>query len=64
MGEKIIEIEREGDAVVVRFHRQFIPRMPAGVRQHARAAGREVLMALRNMIDVAVEYSEAKDKAA
>ncbi|GEM_PF-5001116 len=65
MAEKILEIEREDDAVVVRFNRRCMPWGPlmtpvAG--QHFRAATREVLLAMRNLIDAAVACSEAREQ--
>ena len=62
MGEKILEVEREGEEVVIRFRQHLVPGMPESARLHMMAAGKEMLLAFRNLIDVAVEYSEVKEK--
>lgn len=60
--QKILEIEREGEEIVVRFHPRLLPSMGPEPPGHIRSAGREMLLAVRSLIDAAVQYSEEREK--
>ena len=59
MGEKIFECEYEpGKEIVFRFRPPKIPGVPEATREHLKAARREMLLALRDFINEALERSE------
>ena len=62
MGEKIFECEYEpGKEIVFRFRRPSML-LTGEAREHLRAAQREVLLALRDIINEVVEKTEPKEK--
>ena len=61
MAEKILEIEREGEEVILRFRRPDL-RVPEDTRGHLRAARKETLLAIRSLIDRAIERDEEAEK--
>ena len=63
MGESIFEIEhRPGDEIVLRFKSPSLPIMSEETRSHFRTAQKEVLLALRSLIDKAIERAEEAEK--
>ena len=64
MGEKIFECEyKPGEEIVFRFRPPKMHGMPEASKEHLRAARREMLLALRDFINEALERSEpAKPK--
>ena len=63
MAEKIFEIEhRPGEEVVLRFKVPGLSIMPEATRSHLRMAGKEALLALRSLLDRAIERTEAAEK--
>ena len=63
MVQKVFECEyRPGEELVLKFHP--LPNLlPEEVRGHMRAARKEVLLALRGLLDVAIEGIEKGEKA-
>jgi hypothetical protein len=56
MAEKIFEVEREADGeVVMRIKPAKFMAMPELAQSHLRAARKESLLALRSLIDAAIE---------
>jgi len=63
MGESIFEIEhRPGEEIVLRFKSPSIPIMPEETKSHFRMAQKEVLLALRSLLDKAIEQAEEAEK--
>jgi hypothetical protein len=64
MGEKIFECEyKPGEEIVFRFRPPKMKGVPETTREHLKAARREMLLALRDFINEALERSEpAKPK--
>jgi len=63
MAERIFEIEREpGKGFVVRVNTAGIPLFSEAVQSHLRAARKEWLLALRSLIDTAIEQAEKPQK--
>jgi hypothetical protein len=63
MAERIFEIEREpGEEIVFRIRTAKFPVFPEPVRSHLWAAQKEGLLALRSLIDVAIEQTERDEK--
>jgi len=63
MGEKILELERiSEEEVVLRLRTKRLGLLPNSTREHVRTAGRELLLALRSLVDAALEYSEQKEE--
>ena len=64
MAERIFEIEhRPGEEVVLRFKAPSISIVPEATRSHFRTAHKEMLLALRSLLDTAIERAEAAEKA-
>lgn len=63
MAESIFEIEhRPGEEIVFRFKSPSISIMPEATRSHFRTAEKEVLLALRSLLDKAIERAEEAEK--
>ena len=64
MGERIFEIERKpGDEIVFRFRPGRLHWLPQETRSHVYEARKEMMLALRSLIDRAIEMVEEKEKA-
>jgi hypothetical protein len=63
MAEKVFEIEyRPGEEVVLRFKAPILSVMPEATKGHFRTAHKEALLALRSLIDKAIERAEEAEK--
>lgn len=63
MSEKILEIEHHpGEEVVLRFKAPSLCLMPEETRNHFRTARKEMLLALRSLLDKAIERVEEVEK--
>ena len=63
MAERIFEIEhRPGEEVVLRFKAPSISIIPEATRSHFRTAHKEMLLALRSLLDKAIEQAEEAEK--
>jgi len=63
MTEKIIEVEyHPGEEVVLRFKAPMLPFVPEAAKGHFRTAHKEVLLALRSLLDKAIERTEKAEK--
>ena len=59
MSDSIFEVEhRPGEEVVLRFKSPEFRMLPDSTKQHLRAARKEMLLALRSMLDKAIERTE------
>ncbi|MBA7623877.1 hypothetical protein ES703_31276 [subsurface metagenome] len=64
MSDTILEVEhRPGKEVVLRFKSPRFRGLPDTTRQHLLAARKEILLALRDMLDRAIEGREKSGKA-
>lgn len=64
MGEKIFECEYSpGEEIVMRFRPPRLKMVPAATRNHIRVAHKELLLALRSLIDGAIEAIERREKS-
>lgn len=60
MAERVFEVEHEtGEEIVIRIK---IPKLSGAARGHLRSAHKEGLLALRSLIDVAIERAERAEK--
>ena len=57
MAEKILEIERQGEELVLRFKRPDL-HLPDDTKSHLRVARKETLLAIRSLLDRAIERAE------
>ena len=63
MAEKIFEIEYQpGEEVVSRFKMPALSIMPGATRGHLKMAHKETLLALRSLLDKAIERAEETEK--
>ena len=63
MAEKILEIERnEGEEIVLRFKIPSCLPLPEAAREHFWASRKEMLLALRSLLDAAIDRVEAREK--
>ena len=63
MGERIFEIEyHPGEEIVLRFKVSVLSVMPEATRSHFRTAHKEILLALRSLLDRAIERAEKTEK--
>lgn len=63
MTEKFFEIEyHPGEEVVLRFKAPILSVVPEATRGHFRIAHKEALLALRSLLDKAIEWSEETEK--
>jgi hypothetical protein len=59
MSNSIFEIEHHpGEEVVLRFKSPQFRLLPDSTRQHLRSARKEILLALRDMLDKTIERAE------
>lgn len=64
MSDSIFEVEyRPGEEVVLRFRSPKLRGLPNSTRQHLVVSGREALLALRDILDRAIERTERAEKA-
>lgn len=64
MAEKILECDHSPEeGLVIRFRPASFRLLPDASVEHLRAAKREVLLALRSLLDVAIERLEKEGKA-
>jgi len=60
MAERVFEVEREpGEEVVIRIR---LPKLSGAARGHLKSARKEGLLALRSLIDAAIERAERTEK--
>jgi len=63
MAERIFEIEYQpGEEVVLHFKVPGLSIMPEATRSHFRMAHKEMLLALRSLLDRAIERAEEAEK--
>jgi len=63
MAERIFEIEHQpGEEVVLRFKVPGLPFVPEATKGHFRMAHKEMLLALRSLLDRAIERAEEAEK--
>ena len=63
MAEKVFEIEyHPGEEVVLRFKAPILSVVPEATRGHFRIAHKEALLALRSLLDKAIERAEEAEK--
>ena len=63
MAEKVFEIEYQpGEEVVLHFKAPILSFMPEATRGHFRTAHKEMLLALRSLLDKAIERAEEAEK--
>jgi len=63
MSDSIFEVEyRPGEEVVLRFKSPRLQGLPDSTRQHLLVGGREALLALRDILDRAIERTEKSEK--
>jgi len=62
--DTILEVEhRPGGEIVLRFKSPKFRGLPGTTKQHLAAAQKEILLALRDMLDRAIERKETSAKA-
>jgi len=63
MSERVFEVEyHPGGEVVLRFKTRGLSVMPEATMGHFRTAHKEMLLALRSLLDKAIERAEAAEK--
>ena len=63
MAERIFEIEyHPGEEVVLHFKVPGLSIMPEATKGHFRMAHKEMLLALRSLLDMAIERAEKAEK--
>ena len=63
MTERVFEVEHKpGEELVLRFKAPGLSIMPEAARSHFRMAHKEVLLALRSLLDRAIERTEKAEK--
>ena len=64
MADNFLECEHSPETgLVIRFRPAYLRLLPDATVGHVRAAKREVLLALRSLLDVAIELLEKEGKA-
>lgn len=64
MSDSIFEVEhRPGEGLVLRFKWPKCEGLPDSTRQHLLTANKEMLLALRSVLDKAIEKTEETEKA-
>ena len=58
MSEKILEVERNSEEVTLRFRRPVFQLLPTEAKAHFKAAHKETLLAMRSLLDNAIERLE------
>ena len=62
MAKSLIECEyRPGEAIVVRINPVKLSILPESTRSHVRAARKEMLLAVRSLLDEAIAWMERKE---
>jgi len=63
MAEKVFEVEyHPGEEIILRFKVPKLSVMPEATRSHFRTAHKEMLLALRSLLDKAIERAEEAEK--
>ncbi len=63
MAERIFEIEHQpGEEVILRFKLTGLPFVPEATKGHFRMAHKEMMLALRSLLDRAIERAEEAEK--
>ena len=63
MAGKILEIEHHpGGELILRFNKPALALLPKETRNHLRTARKETLLALRSLLDKAIERAEEAEK--
>ena len=63
MADRILEVEhRPGEEVVLRFRAPKVSVLPDQTREHIRVVQKETLLALRSLLDRAIERVEEAEK--
>ena len=63
MAETVFSIERgPEDELIVRFKLKTLPLLPTPVRDHLRAARKDILLAVRRLADEALTAMEREEK--
>ena len=62
MAETIFEIEHQSGEVVLRFKAPGLSFVPEETRGHFKMAHKEMLLALRSLLDRAIERTEEAEK--
>ncbi|MDI6815169.1 MAG: hypothetical protein QMC90_03735 [Dehalococcoidales bacterium] len=63
MAEKVFEVEyHPGEEIILRFKVPKLPVVPEAARSHFRTAHKEMLLALRSLLDKAIERVEEAEK--
>jgi len=65
MAPRLLEIDcNRDDGLTVRIRPKTLDLLSADTRGHLRAANKELLLALRSVIDSAIEYTDRKEQRA
>ena len=64
MAKRILEVDFEDGEFTLRFDSNRLRLLPGATMDHLRTANREVLMAMRRILDRAIEYTEPKGRRA
>jgi len=63
MAEKVFEVEYQpGEEIVLRFKAPLLSVVPEATRGHLRTVHKEALLALRSLLDKAIERAEKAEK--
>jgi len=63
MAEKVFEVEyHPGEEIILRFKVPKLSVVPEATRSHFRTAHKEMLLALRSLLDKAIEQAEEAEK--
>ena len=63
MAERMFEVEyHPGEEVVLRFKVSGLPFVPEATKGHFRMARKEMLLALRSLLDKTIEQAEEAEK--
>ena len=63
MSEKILEIERNAEEVILRFRQPVLQLLPVEAKAHFKAARKETLLAMRSLLDAAIGRLERSEEA-
>lgn len=64
MSEKILEVEhRPGEEIVIHFRPPTLGAVGDATKEHLLTARKEMLLAIRGVIDAAIKYTETEEKA-
>jgi len=65
MAARLLEIDcNRDDGLTIRLKPRTLRLLPESTRGHLRAANKELLLALRSVIDSAIEYTEQREQRA